>query len=88
MVPDAFAERAHYRTLRMPVVIVAGAEDRLLDTGEQSGRLHRDVPHSVLREVPGAGHMVHQTAPAAVLAAIDEAAAATRGELQPSLAVG
>jgi pimeloyl-ACP methyl ester carboxylesterase len=79
MVPDAFAERAHYRALSMPVGIVAGADDRLIDTGEQSERLHREIAHSLFRPVAGAGHMVHQTAPAEVLAAIDQAGARAMG---------
>ena len=79
MIPEAFAKQDSYRVLKMPVVIVAGAEDRLIDTGEQSERLHRAIKHSVFRRVPGAGHMVHQTAPAEVLMAINQAAAGTSG---------
>jgi pimeloyl-ACP methyl ester carboxylesterase len=71
---ETFCEQ--YRNLRTPVVIVAGAADRLIDTDEQSVRLHRELPHSTLHVVPGAGHMVHQTAPDVVLAAIQEAMSA------------
>jgi pimeloyl-ACP methyl ester carboxylesterase len=39
--------------------------------------LHRDVPQSRFHRVPGAGHMVHQTAPRVVMSAIDEVATAT-----------
>ena len=60
----------------MPVVIVAGARDHLIDTATQSARLHKDLGHSRFHAVAGAGHMVHQTATGAVMAAIDEAAAA------------
>jgi hypothetical protein len=41
MVPDAFQFRNEYANLKMPVVIVAGNEDRLIDTDAQSDRLHR-----------------------------------------------
>ena len=78
MIPDAFALRDKYGDLKMPVVIIAGEVDRLIDTDGQSARLHRDVAHSTFHSVPGAGHMVHQTAMVEVMAAIDEAAGATR----------
>lgn len=74
MIPDAFHLRNEYAKLKMPVVIVAGDQDRLIDIGTQSTRLHRDVPQSKFHSVPGNGHMIHQTATAAVMAAIDEAA--------------
>ena len=79
MIPDAFAARDTYSSLRMPVFIIAGAEDRLVDTEAQSARLHREITHSRFRRVPGAGHMVHQTATEAVMAAIDEVARDHRG---------
>ena len=65
-----------YADLKMPVVIVAGQEDRLVDIDKQSARLHEDVTHSTLHRVPGAGHMAHQTATDAVMVAVDEAAGA------------
>ena len=74
MIPDAFALSKRYTDLKMPVVIVAGQEDRLIDIDKQSARLHADVTHSTLHRVPGAGHMVHQTATDAVMVAVDEAA--------------
>ena len=74
MIPDAFRARGSYRELRMPVAIIAGAEDRLIDPEAQSARLHREIPHSSFDRIRGAGHMVHQTATAAVMAAIDKAA--------------
>ena len=76
MIPGAFAACGHYAELKMPVVILAGEEDRLIDIDEQSARLHSELPNSTIHRVPGAGHMVHQTAPDAVMAAIDGAASA------------
>jgi pimeloyl-ACP methyl ester carboxylesterase len=52
------------------VAIVAGAEDRLIET-EQSAHLHRDIQHSTLRFVPDTGHMVHQTATGEIMTATD-----------------
>jgi pimeloyl-ACP methyl ester carboxylesterase len=75
MIPDALAFRGRYADLRMPVVIIAGEQDRLVDIERQSGRLHRQIKQSVFHRVRGAGHMVHQTATRDVMSAIDEAAA-------------
>jgi pimeloyl-ACP methyl ester carboxylesterase len=76
MIPDAFQFRDQYANLKMPVVIVAGEEDRLVDIDTQSERLHRDVPQSRFHRVPGTGHMIHQTATGVVMSAIDEVASA------------
>ena len=70
MIPSVRTLRRKYDQLRMPVAIVAGVEDRLIEI-EQSARLKRDIPHSTLRFVPGTGHMVHQTATQELLSAID-----------------
>ncbi len=78
MIPDAFAARGHYAALRMPVVIIAGEDDRLIDIDDQSARLHRDIAQSAFRRLRGVGHMVHQTATGAVMSAIDEAARSAR----------
>jgi pimeloyl-ACP methyl ester carboxylesterase len=75
MIPDALAFRGRYADLRMPVVIIAGEQDRVVDIERQSGRLHRQIEQSVFHRVRGAGHMVHQTATHDVMSAIDEAAA-------------
>jgi len=77
MIPSAHTLEQRYRLLQMPVAIVAGAEDRLIER-EQSAHLHRDVPHSTLRCVPGTGHMVHQTATGEIMTAIDMVAAQNR----------
>jgi pimeloyl-ACP methyl ester carboxylesterase len=74
MIPDALAFRGRYANLQMPVVIIAGEQDRLVDIDRQSSRLHREVKHSSFHRVRGAGHMVHQTATGEVMSAIDEAA--------------
>jgi pimeloyl-ACP methyl ester carboxylesterase len=76
MIPDAFHYRDEYANLKMPLVIVAGNEDRLVDIDAQSARLHRDVPQSRFHRVPGTGHMIHQTATGVVMSAVDEVASA------------
>lgn len=72
MIPDAFHFRYRYDELKMPVVIIAGDEDRLIDTETQSARLHVDVSQSKFYRVSGSGHMIHQTATNQVMEAIDE----------------
>jgi pimeloyl-ACP methyl ester carboxylesterase len=77
MIPNAFRMQGDYADLKMPVVIVSGDDDRLIDV-DQSARLHEEIAQSSFHRVRGAGHMVHQSAPGAIMAAIDEAAAAGR----------
>ncbi len=73
MIPDAAESSPGYPAIRTPTVIIAGTDDRVVDTEAQSGRLHGVLPNSRFRRVAGAGHMIHQTATEAVMAAIDEA---------------
>ncbi|MFL5237490.1 MAG: alpha/beta fold hydrolase [Rhizomicrobium sp.] len=72
MIPDAVGLQDQYANLKMPVSIIAGEEDRLIDIDEQSCRLHANVVQSKFHRVPGAGHMMHQTATSLVMSAIDE----------------
>jgi pimeloyl-ACP methyl ester carboxylesterase len=51
MIPDAFYFRDEYVNLKMPVVIIAGDQDRLIDIDAQSKRLHHDVPQSKFHRV-------------------------------------
>jgi pimeloyl-ACP methyl ester carboxylesterase len=76
MIPDAFAQRNRYADLKMPVVIVAGGEDKLIDIDTQSARLHGDISQSSFHRIAGHGHMIQQTATEQVMAAIDEVAQA------------
>lgn len=81
LIPAAAALRRRYAQLTLPVIIVAGAADRYVSTRWHSGRLHRKLPGSALRLVPGVGHMVHYSAPSEVIDAIDWAANADRARL-------
>jgi pimeloyl-ACP methyl ester carboxylesterase len=73
MIPAAMAMRHRYQELTMPVVIMAGTKDRVVDVDSQAVRLHTDIPHSILRLVPGVGHMVHYAVPEEVAEAIEVA---------------
>jgi pimeloyl-ACP methyl ester carboxylesterase len=74
MIPDAFHFEDQYGELKMPVVIIAGEGDRLIDIDKQSARLHSDVSQSAFHRLPDNGHMIHQTATGEVMAAINEVA--------------
>ena len=52
MIPDAFHFDDKYANLKMPVVIIAGEEDRLIDIDTQSARLHSDVAQSAFTAFP------------------------------------
>lgn len=80
MIPAANASSARYKELELPVTIIAGAADKVVDVKAHSTRLHRDVPQSKLIVVPDAGHMVHYVAPEKVIAAVntDESEASAR----------
>ena len=71
MIPAAAASSARYKDLRLPVTIIAGAADKVVDHEAHSTRLHRDVRQSKLVVVPGAGHMVHYVVPESVVAAVN-----------------
>jgi pimeloyl-ACP methyl ester carboxylesterase len=73
-----------YRDIRVPVVIMAGTDDRYVNTGWNSVRLHRELRGSELTLAPGVGHMVHHIVPEEVMAAIDAAAAAPGGLAEPT----
>lgn len=77
MIPDAVAAQPHYAEIKMPVAIVAGDADKILDTALQSARLHEELPHSTFDRVAGVGHMIHQIEPERVLYAIDKASGRT-----------
>jgi pimeloyl-ACP methyl ester carboxylesterase len=72
MIPVALAMRNRYQELSMPIVIMAGTKDHVVEDS-QAVRLHEDLPHSILRLVPGVGHMVHYAVPDEVARTIEEA---------------
>jgi pimeloyl-ACP methyl ester carboxylesterase len=71
MVPAAAAMRRRYRELDMPVMIMAGSKDRVVDVGRHAVRLHDEMPHSTLRLIDGVGHMVHHAVPEEIADAVD-----------------
>jgi pimeloyl-ACP methyl ester carboxylesterase len=60
-----------YADIRLPVVIVAGDSDLLLEPKSQSHRLHQTIPGSELIVLPRTGHQIPQTRPQSVINAIE-----------------
>lgn len=71
MIGQAKASSARHHELRMPIAIIAGGEDKVVDPHAHAVKLHRELPGSTLAVIPGTGHMVHHAVPDQVAAAID-----------------
>ena len=76
MIPGAAGLAGHYLELSIPVGIVAGLGDKIVDCDTQAGRLGAQLPQSTLRKVPDAGHMIHHIVPEQVAAVILDVARA------------
>ena len=73
---DALRElRPRYRELPVPVVILAGDRDKLVDYERNALALAREAPDVEMILVPGAGHGLPQARPDAVIEAIRRAVA-------------
>jgi pimeloyl-ACP methyl ester carboxylesterase len=71
MVPAAAEMAPFYRSLAIPALILAGAEDAIVSTRDQPARLNAELPQNELWAEPGIGHMLHYAAPDLVVDAID-----------------
>jgi pimeloyl-ACP methyl ester carboxylesterase len=72
MIPGATMLSPRFGELDLPVTIVAGDGDKMVDP-VQAERLHEALPGSRLLLVEGSGHMVHYTATDEVARAIEDA---------------
>jgi pimeloyl-ACP methyl ester carboxylesterase len=70
MVPAAARLSAAYAQIRLPVAVVVGEGDRLIDPQVHSARLHHELAGSTFLPVADAGHMVHYAAPEQIIAAV------------------
>lgn len=73
MVPSAAGMAGDYGQLTIPVQIISGEGDRIVDHASQSARVASELPTAKLTTLHGAGHMVHHTATDRVLHAIRQA---------------
>jgi pimeloyl-ACP methyl ester carboxylesterase len=76
MIPGAAGLAGRYPEPTIPVAIVAGLRDKVVDCDRQAGRQGAELPHSTLRKVPDAGHMIHHIVPEQVAAVILDVARA------------
>jgi pimeloyl-ACP methyl ester carboxylesterase len=76
MISGAAGLAGHYPELTIPVAIVAGLGDKIVDSNRQAGRLGAELPQSTLRKVPDAGHMIHHIVPEQVVGVIQDVAQA------------
>ena len=86
MTRSAAALAKRYDELKMPIVIMAGTGDRLVDFARQSGRLDEVLADSTLLPLKGAGHMIHHSASEKVVDGINlasRAGIAENGQLLP-----
>ena len=63
MTPSAAALASRYGELKMPIIIMAGTEDRIVNFASQSEHLDEVLGQSTLVPFPGAGHMIHHLVP-------------------------
>lgn len=63
MISTAASHSQRYGELKMPVAIVAGTADDIVDFKANAERLHRGIAGSKLTLVPNTGHMVHHADP-------------------------
>jgi pimeloyl-ACP methyl ester carboxylesterase len=82
---DLQAQQQRYGEIRLPLWILYGDGDRVLDWRAQGEALHAKVPQSALRVIPG-GHMIPVSAAAATAAWLEDAARTAHAGLCDSAA--
>jgi pimeloyl-ACP methyl ester carboxylesterase len=82
MMPQARALARRYHELRLPVTLIAGGADKVVDFEAHSRRLHSEVPQSQLHIVPHGGHMAHYLAQDLIESAVDRPSPALRSDVQ------
>jgi pimeloyl-ACP methyl ester carboxylesterase len=60
-----------YSRLRVPLAIMTGDADAVVNGAEQSCRLHEEIAGSTLTILPGHGHMIHYAAKGQIGRAVD-----------------
>jgi pimeloyl-ACP methyl ester carboxylesterase len=70
MIPSAAGLAKHHSELSLPVAIMAGVGDKIVDCDSQASRLGAELPESTLTKLPGAGHMIHHIVPEQVAGVI------------------
>lgn len=71
MIPSAVKLYKRYPELTIPVQILAGKDDALINPEHNAARLVDDLPDSSAHFSPGQGHMVHYAHPDDILEAVE-----------------
>jgi pimeloyl-ACP methyl ester carboxylesterase len=71
MVPAASALQSRYKSLHLPIIVIAGVGDRVVSVQRQSARLAGELRYGDLLVLPGLGHMVHYAAGEEIERAVD-----------------
>jgi pimeloyl-ACP methyl ester carboxylesterase len=74
MIPGAATLEGRYGELHMPVTIMAGEGDLVVDPQDHSARLHKGVDDSELVLLPGMGHMLPHLAQEQIVEAVRQLA--------------
>lgn len=83
MVPSALSLARRYARLKVPVQILSGTRDLVVDSTHNAERLHENLRNCELDLEAGVGHMLHHARPEKVMAAIE--AVASRAGVAPAL---
>ena len=70
MIPAARSLSKQYAEITVPVVIFAGADDKVVSPDKQARKLHAQLNRSELHVMPGEGHMVHYGQLEQIIAAV------------------
>jgi pimeloyl-ACP methyl ester carboxylesterase len=71
MLPATATLAARYGRIRVPTIVIAGAEDAIVNVERHAVWLQRRIPGSELYVLPHDGHMVHHHAPLTILQAVE-----------------
>ncbi|HTH98255.1 MAG TPA: alpha/beta hydrolase [Stellaceae bacterium] len=69
--PDMMRIQRFYRRLAVPLEVVVGSADRIVDPHRHGRRLAVMVPGARLTNIAGAGHMPHHLDPTSITAAVE-----------------
>ena len=71
MIPAALTSSRRHGELKLPVTLIAGADDKVVDPMDHTAKLHWELRQSELHILPGTGHMAHYKAQDLVVSAVE-----------------
>ena len=76
---------SRYDEIDVPVRLIAGVNDKVVSTREQSERLNRNLKDCELQLLEGVGHMSHHARPDLVVVAVDALSNAAKHQTPAAL---